>query len=127
MMVRRWSILALMGGGLLLLAVSTPAQQGVICPEIGLRQMNAKGIENLTISTTAVALTVPAAALMAVAKVEDQPIRYRSDGTAPTSTAGVKAAAADTLILCGRAILSNFKSIRQGATDAALSVEYYGR
>ena len=47
-----------------------------------------KGYQQLTVSTTAVALTVPVGATRAVVKVIAQPVRYRNDGTAPTSTVG---------------------------------------
>lgn len=82
------------------------------------------GTEKTTISTTAVALTVPAGATGAVVYIEDQPVRWRDDGTAPTATLGVLAKA-DSSVEVKVHSLTTIKFIRQGGTDAAISVAYY--
>ncbi len=81
--------------------------------------------EQITVSTTAVPLTVPLRAKIAVITVEAEPIRYRDDATDPTNTVGVLVSPGSTLIICSNA-LGRFKAIRQGGSDAILSVSYYG-
>lgn len=85
----------------------------------------ANSYEQITVSTTAVGLTVPLKAKIAVVTVESQPIRYRDDTTDPTDTVGVLVSPGATLIVCSHS-LGRFKAIRQGGSDASLSVSYYG-
>ena len=82
------------------------------------------GYQQITVSTTAVGLTVPAGTRMAIAVIEDQPLRYRDDGTDPTATVGTVIKADNSISICGSA-LGAFKAIRDGGTDAVLSVNYY--
>lgn len=92
---------------------------------IGLKCM---GYEQLTVSTTAVSLTVPAGTIRAVLVVEDQDIRYRLDGTDPTATVGFLAKAAmEPFELYGNNTLADLSAIRDGGTDGVLSVHYYGK
>lgn len=83
------------------------------------------GYEQKTVSTTAVTLTKPAGASRAIVMVEDQPIRYREDGTAPTSSVGVLCPAGTRFELESSSAISNFKAIRSGGTDGVISVNYY--
>lgn len=85
-----------------------------------------KGYQQLTVSTTAIGLSVPAGATRAVVYVEAQPIRWRDDSTAPTSSVGVLIAAAASFELPSVQSLNGFKAIRSGGTDATLNVVYYG-
>lgn len=81
----------------------------------------------LTVSTTSVALTATVGQLnshRAVISVEDAPIRFRYDGTAPTSTVGHVLYPGDKLILEGRANISQFRAIRSGSVDAVLAVSH---
>lgn len=81
--------------------------------------------QQLTVSSTAVSLTVPAGAEIAVLHVETDDIRYRDDGTAPTSTIGMRVEQDTTFLACGLA-LSRLQMIRV-TTDATVGVSYYGR
>lgn len=83
------------------------------------------GYQQLTVSTTAVGLTVPSGAGRAVIVVEAQPIRYRDDGTAPTASVGMLCAAALRFDIESRESLLAFRAIRQGGVDAVLSISYY--
>lgn len=84
------------------------------------------GYQQITVSTTAVALTVPANAVRAVLVVEDQPLRWRDDGTDPTASAGFLVKADVVFELHGTLSLNAFKAIRDDSSDAVLSVSYYG-
>ena len=84
------------------------------------------GYEQKTVSTTAVALTaIPAGASRAIVMVEAQPLRYREDGTAPTSSVGVLCVSATRFELESRQAIEGFKAIRSGGTDSVVSVLYY--
>lgn len=85
-----------------------------------------KGFQQLTVSTTAVGLTVPAGATRAVCHVQSQPLRWRDDGTNPTSSVGVLTAAAVIFELHGTYSMNAFKAIRSGSTDSVLEISYYG-
>ena len=85
-----------------------------------------KGYEQLTVSTAAVGLTLPSGATRAVVYVEAQPIRWRDDAVAPTSSVGVPAVATDAFELPSVQSINGFKAIRSGSTDATLNVVYYG-
>lgn len=84
-----------------------------------------KGYQQITVSTTAVGLTVPEGAGRAVVVVEAQPLRYRDDGTDPTATVGMLCVAATRFDIESREALLAFKAIRSGGTDSVLSVSYY--
>lgn len=83
------------------------------------------GYEQVTVSTTAIGLTVPVGAQRAVMVVEAQPLRYRDDGTDPTATVGMLAVATTRFDIESREALLAFKAIRDGGTNATLSVSYY--
>jgi len=82
------------------------------------------GYQQLAVSSTAVALTVPAGTTRAVCKVATNAIRYRDDGVNPTATVGYPVAANGELELHGTEQLSAFKAIRQ-SSDATLDILYY--
>lgn len=83
------------------------------------------GYQKLTVSSTAVGLTVPAGASRALLVVEAQPIRYRDDGTDPTADIGMLAVANTRFEIESRSSLLAFKAIKDDATDAVLSISYY--
>jgi len=85
-----------------------------------------KGFQALAVSATAVALTVPSGAVRAIIAVEAQPIRWRDDGTNPSATVGFLEVATSRFTISGKESLLAFKAIKDGATDSALSVVYYG-
>lgn len=85
-----------------------------------------KGYEQLTVSTTAVALaSIPAGASRAIVMVEAQPMRYREDAVNPTASVGVLCVAATRFELESRKAIEGFRAIRSGGTDSVLSVLYY--
>ena len=81
--------------------------------------------QQLTVSTSAVGLTVPSGAQRAVVVVEAQPLRYRDDGTNPTASVGMLCVAATRFDIESREALLAFKAIRSGGTDSVLSISYY--
>ena len=90
-------------------------------------QETAFSFQTLTVSTTAVSLTATVGQLnshRAIITVEDAPIRFRYDGTAPTSSVGHVLYPGDKLILEGRANISQFRAIRSGNVDATLSISH---
>lgn len=101
----------------------TPGSAGS-CPGLDF-SLQPLGYQQVAVSTTAVGLTLPSGVVrMAVITVEDNPIRFRDDGTNPSSTVGVLVQPDVTILVCGPAV-SGFRAIRTGA-DAKLSVSYYG-
>lgn len=84
------------------------------------------GYEKLAVSTSAVGLaSIPGDASRAVVVVEAQPLRYREDGTDPTASVGFLAVAETVFVLPSRNAILQFKAIRSGGTDSAISVNYY--
>jgi len=86
-----------------------------------------KGYQQITVSTTAIGLTIPAGTIRAIIGVELQPLRYRDDGTNPTSTVGFLKQANDYFEINGPLALANFMAIRSDASDATLNIIYYGQ
>lgn len=87
-------------------------------------QLLAQGYQQLTVSTTAVVLTVPAGAKRALITLEPtNGVRWRDDGTAPTATVGMPIAGGGTLEFEGK--LEAVRLIRSGAADAVANVNYY--
>ena len=89
--------------------------------------------ESVTVSTTSVGLTlarfintVPAVT-GAIISVDTAPIRWRDDGTAPTSSEGHFAIpTGEPIIITHPTRLNNFRTIRQASTDATIRVSYLG-
>lgn len=83
------------------------------------------GFETVTVGTTAIGVTASSGdnvAHRAVMTVETAQIRFRYDGTDPTSTVGHLANVGDRLTLEGRANIRRFRAIRTGGTSASLMV-----
>ena len=81
--------------------------------------------QSLTVSSTAVTLTVPGAAKFAKVQVQDQDVRFWRDGTTPTATSGERRPAGAQFWLTSKHELDNFKAIREDSTDSILAVSYY--
>lgn len=88
--------------------------------------------ESITVSTVSIGFTLatyaPAGQLQAsVAYIttETNPIRFRSDGGAPTAAEGHLAAASSQIEICGVPAVAAFRMIRQGAADATAKVTYF--
>ncbi|MCK9629022.1 MAG: hypothetical protein M0R37_10575 [Bacteroidales bacterium] len=86
------------------------------------------GFQTLAITTDAQSLTLPTSAQAAQCQVQDQPIRWRADGTAPTSTVGAEANDGDEITIQGRATMRSFEVIRhsEGSAGGTLVCHYYG-
>ena len=70
------------------------------------------------------ALTIPTGACYAIVKAITQPLRFRDDGTNPTSMIGRSLAANDVIELTSRKQMADFKLIAQGTSGAA-EILYY--
>lgn len=91
-------------------------------------ELNTFAFEALTVSNTAVGCTA-ATSLNATAAlfgpVESSDVRWRADGTDPTTTVGHKLAAASYLYIEGADTLRKIKFIRTAAPDATIPTTYY--
>ena len=92
-------------------------------------QDNPVGYEQKVISNSSVGLTsIPPDANKVMIIVEETSIRWREDGTDPTSSVGTKAFAGTKIHLEGRGRISAFRAIRTSTTkDSKLSASYYNR
>ena len=90
--------------------------------QIGYQQLTS--IDSSTLLNS-VAPGVPNGAAYAVVVPESQAVRWRNDGTAPTTTVGMPIAAGGSWIFEGRSELLALRFIGQVA-GAKLNVVYYG-
>jgi hypothetical protein len=87
------------------------------------------GYQQLTVSSAAVALTVPAPSgnlpgpNCALIRVSGAGVRYRDDGTNPAAGTGYPLNVGDSIPYYGN--LSVLKFIRSGSADATLDIVYY--
>ena len=83
------------------------------------------GFQQLTVSTSALGLTVPTGASRALIRVAGaNGVTWRDDGTAPTAAIGHLLVSTDPFLLYDGE-LSKIQFIRTGAADATLNVSYY--
>lgn len=95
--------------------------------------MNSIGHQQLTVSTTAVGLTVPTGTHPKHALIQcgvTNGVRWRADKTAPTDANGIALAGSEVLDLTDpmgnySGLIMNIKFIRSGANDATLDIEYF--
>ncbi len=84
--------------------------------------------EVVTVSGTAIGLTAATYlhATYAFVEVQAQPIRWRADGTDPTSTVGFKAIDGTLIELASYNEIVNFRAISDGGAsgDATIQVHY---
>ena len=85
--------------------------------------LTAKGYQQITSLSTASALTVPANTTMALIQAESQSIRWRDDGSDPTTSVGMVLSAGESMFFTGS--LSAFRAIEITAS-AKLNISYYG-
>lgn len=83
----------------------------------------ANGYQQITSLAAATALTVPAGTAFALIVPETQAVRWRDDGTDPTSTVGMPLAAGTELQYDAMS-LTRLKFIEQTAS-AKLNISYY--
>lgn len=87
------------------------------------RPMKPCGFQQITSLSSATGLTVPANALVALIQAESQSVRWRDDGTNPTSSVGMSIPVNNILAYTGD--LSTIKLIQVSAS-AIVNVSYYG-
>jgi hypothetical protein len=82
----------------------------------------------VTVSSSALALTLPAGVEPSEAhvEVENAGIRYRTSGSAPTADDGMLAPAGSTLLLHGAATIRAFRMIRSTSSDAVTQQNFFG-
>lgn len=80
-----------------------------------------KGYQQITSLGTAVGLTVPEGAYRAKIQAESQAVRWRDDGTNPTTTVGMRIASGGELIYEGDLLAIKFI---EEAASAKLNVSY---
>lgn len=109
---------------LALLILAAPALASAACPA----SLSPYGYQQLTVSTSAVGLTVPAGAQCAEVLLGSNTIRLRDDGTNPTSSVGVPYGTgfpASGFTVFSHS-MSSVKFIRQGSSDSELNALFYG-
>tara|TARA_Y100001951_G_C11295885_1_gene275594 strand:- start:3398 stop:3703 length:306 start_codon:yes stop_codon:yes gene_type:complete len=83
------------------------------------------GYEKLAVAASAVSLaSVPSEATVAHIQCDTAAVRFRYDGTAPTSSEGTTIAADGSITLIGSDVLAQVKFIRTTSTSASLKVAY---
>lgn len=101
---------------------------GVLIVPLG-AQTNLVTFENVTIDNTsagigftASTITPPGAPIMTVCKgkLETAQIRYRYDGTAPTTSVGALVDIGDVVTITGYAYLQAFRAIRTGGSSGTI-------
>lgn len=93
----------------------------------GFTSKNAFAFETVTVGATAIGFTQATylnanAALVSITAAN---VRFREDGTAPTTTAGHTVTAGQSIQICGTTNIRNFLAIRDDAVDAEAAVTYY--
>ena len=83
--------------------------------------------ESITVANSAIGLTsgTYSDATRAEMTLETAQIRYRLDGTNPTSSEGHPVEVGDLIILNSAAQIAGFKAIRTGSTSGVLKVTYF--
>lgn len=85
--------------------------------------LTAKGYQQITSLSSAATLTVPAGATCAIIQAETKDVRWRDDGTSPTSSVGMVLTAGAEVFYTGA--LAAFAAI-ETAASAKLNISYYG-
>jgi len=80
------------------------------------------GYEQITSLSSSVSLTVPDKTVLAIIQPTGQNVRWRDDGTDPTSTVGMRLVANDILFYAGK--MGEIEFIQESAS-AVLIVTYY--
>lgn len=86
--------------------------------------MRPAGFQRITDLSSAVGLTVPSGATVAVIQADTQNVRWRDDGTDPTATAGIQLVKGGENAIRYDGDLKKIKFIEEAAS-AALNVSYY--
>lgn len=92
----------------------TPAKDAPLYP---------MGYQQITSLSAAAGLTVPPGATRALIQAETQNVRWRDDGTNPTTTVGMTLAAGTSIYYLGDLTAIKFIEV---AASAKLNIVYYG-
>lgn len=76
-------------------------------------------------STACLSGAASATFTIACASGTDCPIRMTLDGTAPTTSVGLRAIYGQSITMYSNVNLLRFRTIREGATSAVISVQYF--
>jgi predicted hotdog family 3-hydroxylacyl-ACP dehydratase len=87
------------------------------------RLPNSLGYQQITSLSAAAGLTPPASAVRALVQAETQAVRWRDDGTDPTTTVGMTLAAGASLEYEGQLAAIRFIEV---TASAKLNVAYFG-
>ena len=99
----------------------------------GASPMRAAAFEQITVAGTAVGFTAATIApsgatntpaTMATVTVETAPVRYRTDGTAPTASVGTLLNIGDRITVWGQGDVAAIQFIRTTGTSATIDCEY---
>ena len=93
-------------------------------PSDGRIRRKALGFQALTVSSSAVAPTIPAGTDYVIARCETANVRWRDDGTAPTAGVGFLLQVGETLNYDAHG--GELQFIRTGGTDGSVTFSYYG-
>lgn len=85
-------------------------------------QRECLGFQQITSLSASTLLTVPVGAILALIQAETQSVRWRDDGTAPTSSVGMIIEANSMLEYNG--VLESLKFI-EATASAKLNISYY--
>ena len=85
--------------------------------------------ETVTVSTTAIGFTVAnlTNSTDVVVRINDQDLRFRTDGTDPTAASGWTSEPGDLYVITTTEEAAAFKAIRTGGTDSEIDVMYLRR
>ena len=91
---------------------------------------SAVSYESLTIADTAKVITSSTLSLVmaygsCVGRLETAQVRFRTDGTAPTTEEGLLLNVGDIITIRGLTNLVDFKAIRTGSTSGVLKLQCY--
>ena len=96
-----------------------------VASKVRLVDLAARDFETITVSTVAIGLTAAKIGVGFFLTVEGADIRYRLDGTAPTSSVGHLALDGTTIQVINSNTAANLLMIRDGAVDATVSVTHF--
>jgi hypothetical protein len=85
----------------------------------------AASYQSVTVAASAVGVTCSAADVRMFATLETAQVRYRIDGSDPTSSEGHVLNAGDSLVLTGYGNIAAFRAIRTGSTSGVLKVTLF--
>lgn len=91
-------------------------------------ERSVKGFETLTVTNSAggpTAATAGSATAALFGPVETADVRWRADGTDPTSSVGHLLPTQQTLYVEGTDLINKIKFIRTGSTNAAIPASYF--